>query len=227
MARPFRTAWPDSGRRLIQGPVIDALLRDASKSAHPATILNAGAGEGMYTQMLLDLPDTQSLVEFDVSYAQARRPRIDRRQQLIGASLTAIPLATAWADLTLCSEVLEHVVDDRAGLRELARTTKVGGALIMSVPTPPAPFDPNHVREGYTASELTDLLREVGFKVVQVTYCMRAAFKLMLRWWRIVPWIPKPAMWMLMQLERKGQLGRPMDLVVVAHRFKRSDELDN
>ena len=31
---------------------------------------------------------------------------------------------------------------------------------IASVPTPPAPFDPAHVREGYTAEELrSDLLR--------------------------------------------------------------------
>ena len=46
--------------------------------------------------------------------------------------------------------MLEHIADDGAALDELRRVLAPGGWLLIAVPTPPAAYDPNHVREGYT-----------------------------------------------------------------------------
>jgi SAM-dependent methyltransferase len=48
--------------------------------------------------------------------------------------LHALPFAAGSFDAALCTEVLEHVPDDRALLAELARVLKPGGVLVVTVP---------------------------------------------------------------------------------------------
>ena len=85
----------------------------------------------------------------------------------IEGDLTEIPLETASLDGAFCMEVLEHVDDDRAAIRELARVVKPGGVLVVSVPNRRAPLPlverlglesvhdrpgpEQHVRPGYDA----------------------------------------------------------------------------
>jgi hypothetical protein len=52
------------------------------------------------------------------------------------------------------------------------------------VPHPPAPFDPNHVREGYTRKQMTDLLARHGIVVVAAGRCFGPAFAGLLSAWR-------------------------------------------
>lgn len=55
------------------------------------------------------------------------------------ADLTALPFACAAFDAVYCSHVLEHVPDDRAAMRELARVLRPGGWALIVVPvTAPA-----------------------------------------------------------------------------------------
>jgi 2-polyprenyl-3-methyl-5-hydroxy-6-metoxy-1,4-benzoquinol methylase len=98
--------------------------------------------------------------------------------------LTRIPLDTAALDGAFCMEVLEHVEDDRAAAAELARVVKPGGVLVVTVPNRKAPLPlverlglesvhdrpgpEHHVRPGYDARELTELLETAGFDVVSV-----------------------------------------------------------
>lgn len=51
-------------------------------------------------------------------------------------NLEAIDRADASYDLVICNHVLEHVADDRQGLRELMRITRPGGFVQLTVPTP-------------------------------------------------------------------------------------------
>jgi len=51
--------------------------------------------------------------------------------------LQALALPDAAFDTVICSHVLEHVPDDRVGMRELARVTRPGGAVLVMVPTDP------------------------------------------------------------------------------------------
>ncbi len=50
--------------------------------------------------------------------------------------LQAIARADAAYDLVICNHVLEHVADDRQGLRELLRVTRPEGFVQLTVPSP-------------------------------------------------------------------------------------------
>jgi hypothetical protein len=51
-----------------------------------------------------------------------------------GEDIQALRLADDSFDLVICNHVLEHVPDDRAAARELARVTAPGGQAVISVP---------------------------------------------------------------------------------------------
>jgi SAM-dependent methyltransferase len=78
-------------------------------------------------------------------------------------------------DQAFCMEVIEHIVDDRKLLRDLAAVTRPGGRLFLTTPyVHHVPYhdelvtedeDGGHVRSGYTHEELERLLAEAGYRV--------------------------------------------------------------
>lgn len=52
----------------------------------------------------------------------------------IVSDITTIPMPNGSFDVVLCTEVLEHVPDPLAALRELARLLKPGGRMILTAP---------------------------------------------------------------------------------------------
>jgi SAM-dependent methyltransferase len=53
---------------------------------------------------------------------------------MLRADLMELPLPDSVFDALICSHVLEHVADDRKGMRELLRVLKPGGWAILQVP---------------------------------------------------------------------------------------------
>jgi len=205
--------WPDSGRRIVQYPALAPLLGRAVQQVGAVRVaLNAGAGEGLHTPLIRAMAPAAVLLEFDVAVCPDAP---DRGTARFSASLTAIPLATGSVDLAVCTEVLEHVTDDDAAVSELRRVLADGGSLVLSVPTPPAVFDPAHVREGYTLAQLSALLGRHGLDVLDVQYCMHALFKLVLKRWRPRR-VPLAVIVGLSWLDRWMRIGVPMDIAVVA-----------
>jgi SAM-dependent methyltransferase len=78
------------------------------------------------------------------------------------------PVADASADLILCTEVLEHVLDPSMLLSEMQRCLRPGGRLVMTVPFSArwhfVPYD--YWR--FTPSSLAHLLRQAEFADVQI-----------------------------------------------------------
>jgi SAM-dependent methyltransferase len=179
-------------------------------------VLNAGAGEGLFSSLLLEKSGLLQLIEIDYSYGLYPRACVDRRQHMLGASLTAIPARNSAFDLVLCTEVLEHIVDDVGALDEIRRVLTPGGWLLITVPTPPAVYDPNHVREGYTAEGLANMLQARGLEVVEVAFCMYAEFKLIMRLWRRYGWLPRVSIWLLALADLIFPVGHPMDLIILS-----------
>ena len=61
-------------------------------------------------------------------------PGADGRAVSCRASLTQLPFPDASIDVVLCSHILEHIPDDLAGIRELARVLALGGIGVVAVP---------------------------------------------------------------------------------------------
>jgi SAM-dependent methyltransferase len=84
-------------------------------------------------------------------------------------SITALPFEDGEFDLVCAFDVVEHVDDEAATFRELARVCAAGGTLLLSVPLHPAQwtaFDDfvGH-RRRYEPGRLVDLLAGHGFAV--------------------------------------------------------------
>lgn len=81
-------------------------------------------------------------------------------------------------DQILLIDVLEHVTEDLESLIRINSLLKIGGNLIISVPTPNYPKyfgrkfanTIGHVRDGYSIKELGALLENTGFKIIKWSY---------------------------------------------------------
>jgi ubiquinone/menaquinone biosynthesis C-methylase UbiE len=98
-------------------------------------ILDAGCGNGRYSQFLLSEADADALItSFDYSQQMLQRARKrlqNRRVTQVAADLTRLPYADASFDAIVCGWVLEHLPDPKPGLRELARVLRPGGKLLL------------------------------------------------------------------------------------------------
>jgi SAM-dependent methyltransferase len=143
-----------------------------------------------------------------------------------------LPFRDASLDTVLFLEVLEHLSDDSAALRDIGRILRPGGKLVLSVPVPPGEIDADefgHKREGYTLPELQSLLTDAGFKVQCTAYAQFKFSRLadqLIRWWRNTLHIPAPFLvaWvsyfdLLLDSHRrqKGDFS-PADIVVLARK---------
>ncbi len=217
--RLVRPGWPDAGRLVAQGPALRPLFAAAAGGGPPRpTVVNAGAGEGLYTPLIHRLLSPSQMIEFDLQTPPVRALDGTRQRRLRG-SLTAIPIASHSADVVVCTEVLEHVPDDVCAVSEMARVLKPGGFLVLSVPTPPAVFDPAHVREGYTRDQLDRMFEAAALEILDQRLSMFAVFQFVLRSWREGR-IPLALILVLAWIDRWTRMGPPMDIAVLARRKK-------
>lgn len=77
-------------------------------------------------------------------------------------------------DVIIASDILEHIADEAATLREWARILKPGGTLILFVPAFHILWSGhdlvNHHMRRYRRKPLTDLIRHHGFVIVKSSY---------------------------------------------------------
>lgn len=108
-------------------------------------VLDLGCGSGRHTAAVYDM-DRCLAVGADTNLAdlQTARSRLlwhdglthhaKGRWSLAGADITHLPFKDHSVDLVICSEVLEHVPDDRKAIEECLRVLKGGKNLVISVP---------------------------------------------------------------------------------------------
>jgi 2-polyprenyl-3-methyl-5-hydroxy-6-metoxy-1,4-benzoquinol methylase len=136
-------------------------------------ILEVGAGIGNFTELLLD---RELVLPTDVY-----PPCVERLQDRIGHRLKADPvvidladpairqLASHRFDTVLCTNVLEHVADDRASLANIFGVLQPGGRLLLYVPAHPILYGTvdaslDHFRR-YTRRDVAAKLTGAGFTV--------------------------------------------------------------
>jgi SAM-dependent methyltransferase len=120
-----RRFLPYGGRRAALCPQCGALERHrflaAKFLAQPGRTLDVGVSRDFFRKLVVARGGTYTGVDV------VPRPEVD-----LVADVTALPFEDEVFDTLLCSHVLEHVTDDRAAVRELARVlTPEGTCLIM------------------------------------------------------------------------------------------------
>lgn len=145
----FETAIEDHVKQLA------AALPDGAR------LLDAGAGEARYKG---HFPKTRYVgVDLAVGDTQWDYSGIDAL-----ADLTALPFADNTFDATLNIVTLEHVREPAAVLREIGRTLKPGGKLLLIVPQDWEVHQAPHDYFRYTRYGIRHLLEGSGFGNIQV-----------------------------------------------------------
>jgi SAM-dependent methyltransferase len=158
--------WWYRGRRTVLDGVIAGLGLPAN-----ARILDAGCGSGRFMVELARRGTVIGVELSDTSVALAQRRAIG---EVIAGSVLEMPFPDASFDLAVSLDVIEHLEDDLAALRELRRTVAPGGALLVTVPAYQWLWsghdEINHHHRRYTRRSLQRVAEQAGWNQVRTTY---------------------------------------------------------
>ncbi|MBK6767636.1 MAG: glycosyltransferase [Ardenticatenales bacterium] len=158
----------------------------------PPAVLDVGCGDGALALALGGAREHErgdsgfggaafggTVLAFDADLERARAARGRARRSTAApthvfvADAAAIPLAADSVQGAVSGEVLEHVADDVAAAREIARVLTGGGALAITVPAGAARFGTADRAAGhrrrYDAAALERLLGDAGLGVERLT----------------------------------------------------------
>lgn len=146
-------------------------LLDANLSRRDGDVLDIGCGAGNMIHHLSRYGRVQG-IEIDsrpVAMAQARG--YDVR---LGDATRAIPFPDASFDLVTALDVIEHVDDDRAILREAYRVLRPDGTLAITTPAFQWLWSYNDVlnahKRRYTPRALRERVEGAGFRIQRLTF---------------------------------------------------------
>ncbi len=120
---------------------LEMIIRAAGSRLN-GMILENGCGVGMYVEKLAAFGGRVIGLEFDFERAAEARMR---SREIVNAAGESIPLPDSVFDLILSHEVIEHVQDDRAAIREMIRVLKPGGRAVVFCPNRGYPFETHGV----------------------------------------------------------------------------------
>src|SRR5205807_8846774 len=184
--------WWFVGRRRIIAGFVEKICRDINKLR--PRILDVGCGTGANLQMLSEFGEAEGV---DVSVEALDFCRARDLTKVKQGAAESLPYEDASFDLVTGLDVVEHLDDDVAGLREMRRVLRPGGRALLFVPAFMFLWgvqdDISHHRRRYTIPELRERLSEAGLTVERATYANISFFlpiligRLLMRVTRIRP----------------------------------------
>ncbi len=184
----------------IQRPTKHKLVREFLGNSL-GIAADIGCGPGVFTRYMS--LRAKHLIGADIDRDSLERVKSRHRNlQNVDFAVTVVdslPFSDDLLDTVLFLEVLEHLADDGAALREIWRVLRPGGKLVISVPVPPGEINEKsewgHKREGYELAAIVQLLTINGFEVerhafAEFKFSRRAADAV--RWWKQTMRLPPP-----------------------------------
>ena len=171
-------------------PVIQTLM----PAGETGLALDIGVGTGFTTYSTFGQRPTVC-IDIDRGNLKLYRERLcaidgARPPMCVAAVATALPFRSEAFQSVLCSEVLEHLEDDKRAVAEIGRVMAADGSAVITVPytgigftgfleilgiktVHDFPGPERHVRPGYDEAGLRELLGEHGLEVVATRYFFR------------------------------------------------------
>lgn len=118
-------------------------------------VLDMGCGEGFYSMIFDRLYDCEvTAVDNDPEILSLARQRLkdSKKVKIVSENITELSFPDNYFDKILCTEVLEHIEDDKKAIKELYRVLKSEGTIAITVPNKNYPlcWDPlNKIRESF------------------------------------------------------------------------------
>jgi SAM-dependent methyltransferase len=162
------THWWFAGRRRLFARMIEGL-----RLARDARILDVGTSTGTNLRMLGELGFTR-FEGIDSSDDAARWCEAKGLGHVTRGDAGCLPFADESFDLVLATDVIEHVDDDGAALREITRVLKRGGRALITVPAFRSLWglqdEISQHKRRYRAREVLALVRGAGLQVLERFY---------------------------------------------------------
>lgn len=160
--------WYIGRRRILEGFVEDICRRVTDRRPR---ILDVGCGTGANLMMLSKYGDAEGVDVSEDALAFCRQRGLDKVKLGAGEEL---PYDDGTFDLVTAFDVVEHMDDDLAGLKEMRRVLRPGGRVLLFVPTFMFLWgvqdDVSNHRRRYRMLQLKRVLEEAGFKIERTTY---------------------------------------------------------
>jgi len=168
----FEDFFADDAYVLLKNHLYNYLLRRRAvrkylQSEMGELILEVGSGLSPMTET------SDRIVYSELSFPALRTLKSWRGKGVyVVADATHLPFKAGSFSQVICSEVLEHLPEDRPALREIASVMKTGGSLILTFPHRRSYFAGddrfvNHFRR-YELGEMKTNLDEAGLKTVEI-----------------------------------------------------------
>ncbi len=175
MRRVEESHWWFFGRRQIIRSFLVRIFRDLKVTrkgeGSAIKILDVGCGTGANLEMLSEfgVAEGVDVSPEALSFCQAR----GLENVKLGAA-EALPYDDSSFDLATGLDVVEHLDDDLAGLKEMRRVLRPDGRALLFVPAFMFLWgvqdDISNHRRRYTLKQLKDVVRSAGFEVERTTY---------------------------------------------------------
>jgi SAM-dependent methyltransferase len=169
MFRVEQSHWWYTGRRKILADFVEQICRRVTDRR--PRILDVGCGTGANLLMLSEYGDAEGVDVSEDALAFCRERGLDKVK--LGAA-EELPYEDGTFDLVTAFDVVEHIDDDLAGLREMRRVLRPGGRVLLFVPTFMFLWglqdDVSNHRRRYRLPELQRVLEQAGFEIERTTY---------------------------------------------------------
>lgn len=161
--------WWYIGRRRIIGEFVEKICRGVNDRR--PRILDVGCGTGANLLLLSNYGDAEGVDVSEDALSFCRERGLEKVRLGAGEEL---PYEDGAFDLVTAFDVVEHMDDDLAGLKEMRRVLRPGGRVLLFVPTFMFLWGlqdevSNH-RRRYRLPELRRVLEQAGFEVERTTY---------------------------------------------------------
>ena len=169
MFRVEQSHWWYTGRRKILAEFVEKICRQVTDRR--PRILDVGCGTGANLLMLSNYGDAEGVDLSEDALAFCRERGLDKVRLGAGEEL---PYEDGTFDLVTAFDVVEHMDDDLAGLREMRRVLRPGGRVLLFVPAFMFLWglqdDVSNHRRRYRLPELRRVLEQAGFEIERTTY---------------------------------------------------------
>jgi len=175
MYRVEENHWWYVGRRNL---ILDQIAQ-FYEGTQGLRLLDIGCGTGIFIQFLKRYGHVVGL-DFSTDALDFCRQR--GCSELVRGDGSILPFGANTFDLLTANDLVEHLDDDLAALREFLRVLKPGGRVFLFVPAFQFLWslqdEVAHHRRRYTSAEMRLVLKKAGFQVVKVTYANALLFPL-------------------------------------------------
>jgi len=162
--------WWFVGRRAILESFLKQIIQSPQSKVQSPKILDVGCGTGANLEMLAQFGEAEGVDVSDDALEFCRQKGLKAQKGLA----EALPFDDESYDIVTALDVIEHLDDDIAGLKEMFRILRPGGKTLIFVPA----FmwlwgvqdDISNHRIRYTKKQIIERLEAAGFEIERATY---------------------------------------------------------